>query len=211
MTLRGSLVKVIGTAAVIVLIAIGASGCRREFPVISKEQIPKAVLALTDGFVPKGKSLDDLGFVWRVCAPKDGRQIVACTWNRAGDKDKPSLFIASFPVDESGQVAPFDEHSVNEDFSDTVATQGGMTTGTTQTKDGHTILKLDAGGICLNPKVAKVVGTTSDGRTAETTPTNGFWFLFINDTGSRESWSKIVGFDSSGKVIVDFTRGILGS
>ena len=195
---RGSLVKIIGTAAVIALIVLGASGCRREFPVISKEQIPKAVLALTDGFAPKGMSPDDLDFVWRVLAPKDGRQIVACTFNRAGDKNKPNLFIASFPLDESGEVAPFDGHHVNADFSETVATQGGMTSGTAQAKDGSNYIKLDAGGICLNPRLAKVVGTTSDGRTAETTPTNGFWFLFINDTRAVDKWYKIVGLDSRG-------------
>jgi hypothetical protein len=211
MTRRGNLVKVMSAAAVIALIVIGASGCRREFPVISEEQIPRAVLDLADGSVPKGMSPDDLGFVWRVCAPKDGRQIVAFTFNMAGDKKKPTLFIASFPLDESGEVAPFDGHHVIEDFSETVATQGGIASGTAQAKDGSAYMKLDAGGICLNPRLAKVVGTTSEGRTAETTPTNGFWFLFINDTRSVETWYRIVGLDSSGKVIVDFTPGILAS
>lgn len=194
-----NLVKTLGVAAVVTLMVLGASGCRREFPVVSKEQIPEAVLELTDGFAPKGMSPDDLGFVWRVCAAKDGRQLVACTFNEGGDENKPTLFIASFPMDESGRVSPFDSHAVSFGFSDRVTVQGGTRPGTTLDSDGRVIAKLDAAGVCLNPAVVKVVGTISDGRTAETTPTNGFWFLFINGTRSTEKWSRIVGLDSSDK------------
>lgn len=61
-----------------------------------------------------------------------------------------------------------------------------------------------------SPSIISTVtlGTTSDGKSAETTPTNGFWFLSVNKTGTLERWSKLVGLDSSGKVIENF-QGIM--
>lgn len=189
-------------------IMIMTSACTHRFPTVPKEQIPQAVLDLTNGFAPKGVTQDDLNIVWRVCAPKDGRLLVGFSWNGAGDKNKPTLSIASFPINESGEVAPYDGHSVNVEFSTRVSSQGGISKGTAQARDGSTYVKLDAGGVCLDPKLAKIVGTTSGGKSAETTPTNGFWFLSVNKTGILETWSKIVGLDSGGKVIRNF-QGIM--
>ena len=205
MTRRAGSAKAAIVGVVVVLVATVASACTHEYPSISREQVPQVVLDFTDGFAPEGKSPDDLDIVWRVCTPKDGRLIVACTYNRSADQKKPILFIASFPVDASGEVGSFDGHAVGVDFSNAVATQGGTTTGSAQAKDGTSYLKLDAAGVCLNPKLAKVVGTTSDGTSAETTPTDGYWFMSINDIRSVDKWTKIVGYDANGKVVQDFS------
>jgi hypothetical protein len=42
-----------------------------------------------------------------------------------------------------------------------------------------------------------------------TSATQGANLLFINGTRTVEKWSRIVGLDSSGKVIADFSPGIL--
>lgn len=59
--------------------------------------------------------------------------------------------------------------------------------------------------MCLDSTLTKIVGTTSSGKSAATTPVNGFWYLFIDGLGTTEKWAKISALDQNGKAIVDLS------
>ena len=172
---------------------------------IPRDQIPQPVLDIGDSFIPEGKTLADIGLVWRACERNGDRLLVACTFFRMGDKNQPVLSVSSWPLDESGKVAAFDEHIVVMDFNDRVNRLVGARHGTAIAKDGSTTTQLSAGGLCRDTRVTKIVGTTSSGRSVQTTPVNGFWYLFIDGLATTEKWTKISGLDAKDKPIVDLT------
>ena len=211
MNLRRRVWAIISIIMVMVMGVVACKSLKMNLPSIPEEEIPQAVRDFTDTFAikPDGGSYGDIGLIWHVSTPKDGRHMIACTYYEMGDKKQPKLWVASFPINDAGEVAAFDDHSVAVDFDNNEDSQGDLSYGTFRLEDGSRLLKMNGGGLCLNPKLTKIVGTTTDGRTAETTPTNGFWYLFINDTRSVEYWSKVVGLDSDGKTIEDLSPGVL--
>lgn len=199
----------VGFGMAIILTAI-ISACSRapsiELTSVPKQQIPQAILDVPSGLVPEGKSLDDLGVVWRVCAPNNGRLMIAFTYNKMGDRNRPWLFVGSFPVDEMGKVVDdFHNHVLTMEFTERASTLVADGNHGDTDKDGHEFLVLHAGGMCLDARVFKIVGTTSSGKSVETSPIDGFWYLFIDRVATPEKWTKISGLDENGKVVVDLT------
>lgn len=195
-------------------IAVAVAGvvccsCVHEFPSIARDHIPEVILTFADGFVPPGVPIEDMHFVWRVCAPKDGRLLVASTYDSMQGERQPTLFMASFPLDQSGEVGPFDGHAVSAAFDPRRKSQGSFSEGNAVFPDCTVSPKLDAGGVCSDTRLAKVVATTTCGQTVETTPTDGFWFLLIEGIELGETWSRIVGLDVDGKTVADLGRNVL--
>lgn len=200
-------------ALIVVLLVLSVVSCKSQaldLPAVSRDEMPTKVLEFADGFVPDGKSLDDIDLVWHVSTPKDGRYLVACTFATIiDDKKEPTLWVASFPVDSSGDTMDFDGHSIDTEFNRNADCQGDFSGGLVYLPDGTSRIKLSAGGYCSSPDLVKVVGTTTKGKTAETTPTNGFWFMFINEVGPAEEWAEVKGLDGDGKVVKDLSPGVL--
>jgi hypothetical protein len=198
----------------IVVMTIGVAACKSvqmNLLSIPEDDIPQAVRDFTDTLALKldGGSHGDIGLTFHVSTPKDGRHMVAWTYYRAGDENRPILMVASFPINDAAEVAAFDDHSVDVEFNKKRDCQGDFSYGTFQREDGKSRLKMAGGGLCLNPDLVKIVGTTTYGNTAETTPTDGFWYLFINNTRTVEKWSKVVGLDKDGNIIEDLSPGVL--
>lgn len=68
-----------------------------------------------------------------------------------------------------------------------------------ENKDGTMVHWLSAGGTAFDSRIDEIVGITSSGKTVETKPINGFWWMMLENTDPAEQWSLIHGVDKNGK------------
>ena len=80
---------------------------------------------------------------------------------------------------------------------------GQAGSGRSQPGDGGMIYRLYASGVCLNPRIKMIRGTTSEGRSLSVTPDNGFWCIYLPNTNPSEIWKAVEALNSRGRALYE--------
>ena len=63
-------------------------------------------------------------------------------------------------------------------------------------------------GIVNDPLVTKVVGTTTNGKTASATPVNSCWYLIFANLDMVDSWKTVEAQDANGNTLHSLTTWV---
>jgi len=72
--------------------------------------------------------------------------------------------------------------------------------------DGTMTEDLEASGLALDARIAKIVGSTSSGIKVETTPTNGFWWLIVENVKRNERFTSLKAVTAKGWVLYEVDK-----
>jgi len=156
-----------------------------------------------------GKEIKDI--IWRVYEKRNGYLFVACEIKL---KEKAFGSADHFIYMESRRIGGDKIHRAGSGIlidypKASLLFYGGAGANNYGNPDGTITYELEARGIALDSRIAKIVGTTSTGRTVETTPINGFWWLIIENTRPNERWTSVKALDDKGKVLHQFKKSQL--
>lgn len=140
--------------------------------------------------------------VWRVCEIKDGRLLVACTFSQ---ELEPGVImkeyeITSTAIDESGASLHSGDGAGGE-LKSGEAFGGSAGHGGSRSDTGEIAHYVSASGYCLDGSVKTIRGVTKEGKTGETTPSGGFWYLRIDGTTPNDRWESVSALNDKGKVV----------
>jgi hypothetical protein len=186
-------------------ILVGLSACvpRVTLASIPAEVIPQTFKDDVEVFGAHGKPVSNV--VWRVFEIKDGRLLAAWTFTQeiALGVKVDEYWIWWSNVDESGAIVPGTRGGGGGGFKPNESFGGVTGSEMSALEGGGLKYCLEASGYCFDGRVKAIQGTTTEGRTAQTTPSGGFWYLPIEDTGAREGWARVSGLDAKGNATVD--------
>ncbi len=189
------------------LVALSACGPRS----VALKSIPAEVIPeeLKDDVQTMGSKAKPLvsNVVWRSYEIKDGRLFAAYTFTQEyapGVGAETMFCVRTANLDEAGDMTgPFTV--TTGPFESFVPFQGAYGSGVRSSDTGEPTYSLLASGYCLDGRVKAIQGTTTEGQTAKTKPSGGFWHLRLDNTGPTEAWARISGIDRSGKPVADLT------
>lgn len=193
-------------AALAMLVGVSACVPRVTMATIPAEVIPQEFKGDVEAFGSHGRPVSNV--VWRVFEIKDGRLLAACTFTQEMEPGVKidEYWIWSADLDESGAVVPGTGGGGGGGFKNPGELFVGMAgSGGGMSDAGELTYHLFSCGYCFDGRVKTIQGTTSDGKTGQTTPSGGFWYLLIDDTGPREDWTRVSGLDAKGKPVVDLS------
>lgn len=203
-------IRVLG---VLFLIALLVSSCVKtiEMKEIDPAEIPDEIKESieNDRRPYGGKEIKNI--TWRVCEERDGYLFVACEIRlkeKAFGSEDHFIYMEHRRIQEDNLRRPGGSVLIGYPKA-SLLFYGGAGANSYGNPDGTITYELEARGMALDSRVAKIVGTTSAGRTVETTPINGFWWLIIENTRPNERWTSVKALDDKGKVLHQFRKNQL--
>jgi len=148
-----------------------------------------------------GKEIKNI--TWRVCEERDGYLFVACEIRlkeKAFGSEDRFIYMEDRRIQDGVLRRPGGGVLIGYPKA-SLLFYGGAGANSYGNPDGTITYELEARGMALDSRVTKIVGTTSTGRTVETTPINGFWWLIIENTRANERWTSVKALDDKGKVL----------
>lgn len=182
--------KFAAIAAIVAIVAVGLYAIafwppQVKLQVVQADAIPSGLQGITlTGYTD---------IVWRAVKAEGDPQWAVCTAQRDG---RPCYyFLSSAHGQSSGQGSDF-----------RTETSFSFGTGCSRAGTGNDYF-LSADGYALDARVARVIGKTRFGDTAETDVIDGFWMLVGPVRKGLDSWTVIEGLSSSDKVLYHVEPG----
>ncbi|MDP2871362.1 MAG: hypothetical protein Q8P31_02345 [Bacillota bacterium] len=189
-------------------LAAAAAGCSARFELasISAESIPPEA---------RDEPHRAENVVWRTCHKDNGLLIVACTYDLRG-YESPGVLGPTFPAMRVSVYRGSEDGSLTSvaggtcDIGKDVKFRAMPGQGMGSPNGGSLVWSLHAVGMALDARVVKVIGVTTTGRTVEAGVNNGFWGMFVDNTGQHETWASLNAVSAQGKALYryldDFVR-----
>lgn len=199
-----AIMKRLCLAALALVLFAAVSACGRVvMKSIPAELIPEDLKNEIQAMGSKDRPVSNI--VWRVYEIKDRRLLAACTFAQQWEPGvKTDMFwIWSADIDEDGNRGSGMGGGGGFDATQPFYGMPGSESELSET--GEPEYSLRAVGYCLESRVEVIKGTTSEGKTVETTPSGGFWHLVLDHTGTNERWTRISALDKKGRVVAELT------
>ncbi|MDP2858864.1 MAG: hypothetical protein Q8P50_12930 [Bacillota bacterium] len=189
------------------LFVIAGCGTRFTLQALNPESIPAEV---RDGLpLPLEEATE---IVWRAFYQESGWYVAACTYAF----DLESLFESPFEFSSPaspGRIGPRSCYSIAlytpgaDGNLKCWGSSGGSLPPERFSVGGGRGGFISARGLAFHPRAAKVIGTTSTGRTVECRVVNGFWGLLVVDAQYDEWWTSVDAVDAFGRILFSYWDG----
>jgi hypothetical protein len=164
--------------------------CSPKIAVLSADKIPDFVKA----DIAAG-SIKPTSVTWRVCEQMTDYLFVACdlSFEFEQGKKETAYFIGAY---KDGQM-------IHGAVNGLPASLGfsGLTSSSMSAVDGALKYGLEAFGTAYASKIVKVSAVTSQDKTYETSPANGYWLIMTPAGDTKETWAKITALDKDGREV----------
>lgn len=142
--------------------------------------------------------------VWRLFRDDGQTLVAAATFSAVGDNGRTSDMYMIELLEQPGAPNTSTQPLFGNMSEFRLAPFYGQAgSGISQPEAGEMIYSIHASGVCLNPKISTIRGTTSEGRTLTVTPDSGFWFIYFPKTSPGEVWKAVEALNNRGRVLYE--------
>jgi len=185
--------------ALVLFLAISACGPKFRLQAIDPELVPAKV---------RDQPPHRTDIVWRDIHEESGWYVAAFTYYSTigGDDEHRVSPAAPIRVLRCYMIAIYTLGAEGK-FEHYDASGSDLPSGRFKGGGGRGSNHIDARGVAFHPQAAKVIGTTSTGRTVKCTVSNGFWGLYVANAHPGEWWTSVNAVDADDRVLFCYWDG----